>query len=251
MGWFRWLKRKKGIKLEFKCLECGHEFKQKVVKLFCDLNTFDQKQKGKAVKYSEYVIPERVICHKCQAVDRFELGPLTYRKLTVELLKIAAGMDRSDSRIQFIQLGLSDGRLMHPLEAIDWYAQQVTAQPKRVDRRVKYANTLRSMGHISEAEAQYHAALEIDPGEVEALINLAVIYGAHRDPKAAYDLLRRLVESASKSKHPNRKMFADCAQEVLEGKTKLSELKLMNPVVEISSVPRRSRSRKKGKPRSK
>jgi hypothetical protein len=117
------LKRKKGLKLGFKCLACGHEFRQTVEKLFCDLNTVERKRSGEPVKYSEFVVPERVICPKCKVVDQFDLAPQTYLEMTGHLLRISMGLQPADGPVRFIRMGLSDGTLIHPLEARDRYAQ--------------------------------------------------------------------------------------------------------------------------------
>jgi hypothetical protein len=229
-----WLKRTKGLKLGFKCLACGHVFQQRVEKLFCDLNTVERRQKGEPVKYSEFVVPERVICPKCNAVDQFDLAPKTYLELTGHLLRVSMGVQSPDGPVQFIRMGLADGTLIHPFEARDLYAQQVAERPGRVDLRVRYGNVLRSLGYTTEAEAQYSIALELDPGEIEAIINLAALAEARKERGTVYALMRQLIEHAPKSRHPQHAALVKLAQGILDGKWKTDVLKLEAPTLWVT-----------------
>jgi len=253
-------KRKKGLKLDFTCLACGREFNQTVETLLCDLTTVERKRRGEQTKYSEYVIPERIVCPRCHAVDQFELSGTTYLKLTGVLLRaMASGTPLDDGPIRFAHMVLQDGRELHPLEARDWYAQKVMDNPRRADLRVKYANVLRNLGHYEESEAQYRAALEIDPGEVEALVNLAFLHHERGETQAARALAQQLIEAAPRSKHPQRKEFAQSARLVLDGEVKPGEVEVTALAITASArAPRtgkpvrsaRGASRKKKKRRS-
>ena len=245
MNLFGGLKRKKGLKLGFKCLACGCEFQQTVEKLYCDLNTIDRREKGEPVKYSEFVVPERVICPKCKAVDQFDLAPKTYLELTGHLLRISMGVQPLDGPVQFMRMGLSDGTLIHPFEARDLYAQQVAERPGRVDLRVKYGNVLRSLGYKAEAEAQYSLALELDPGEIEAIINLAALAEAHKERGTVYALMRQLIEHAPKSRHPQHAAFVKLAQGILDGKWKTDVLRMEAPTLWVTPEMRLKGSAKK------
>jgi tetratricopeptide (TPR) repeat protein len=102
----------------------------------------------------------------------------------------------------------------------------VAEQPGRVDLRVKYGNVLRSLGYKAEAEAQYRRALEIEPGEIEALINLAALAEARRERDTVYALMRQLIEHAPRSQHPQRQAFVKLAQNILDGKWQPNVLRL-------------------------
>src|SRR5207245_2249066 len=74
--------------------------------------------------YSEFVIPQRITCPKCGAVDRYELSGMAYITLTAELLKKLVahelggpGAEPERGFLRFIRFGLADGREMHPYEA--------------------------------------------------------------------------------------------------------------------------------------
>ena len=244
MNVFGQSKRKKGLKLDFTCLACGREFNQTVETLLYDLNTMDRKQRGEQTKYSEYVIPERIVCPRCHAVDQFELSGSAYLKLTGELLRaIASGTPVDDSPIQFAHMVLQDGREIHPLEARDWYAQKVMDNPERADLRVKYANVLRNLGYYEESEAQYRAAVEIDPGEVEALVSLAFLHHKCGETQVARALAQQLIEAAPRSKHPQRREFAQGARLVLDGEIEPGEVE-----VTASTITSSTRAQRTGKP---
>ena len=153
---------------------------------------------------------------------------------------------------------LSDGTPMHPLDALDMYAEQVSGHPERVDLRVKYANTLRFLGYLEKASVQYRVVLEQDPTEVEALVNLAALHAGGGEKEAAYECLRRLIACAPKSRHPRRKEFARGARRVLDGEIELEDFRMESPVQPLATSARRpgstpqraSGQRKKRKRRS-
>jgi tetratricopeptide (TPR) repeat protein len=214
------------VRLDFKCLACDQTFKQTVKKIYCDMPTAKLRAEGKATPYSEFVIPERITCPHCRAVDQYELQGHIYGLLTGALLREQFGMANPGDALQIITMTVADGRVMHPLAARDWYARQVAKQPERVELRVRYGNVLRALGYWPEAEAEYRAALEADPEEIEALINLAALSSRAKRRTEGLDYLRRLVAAAPHSRHPQSKSFAEAAQDILEGRLKLKELQI-------------------------
>ena len=234
-------KRQRRMKLEFQCTACDHMFKRSVSRLFVDMNTFE-KNRGESGGRSEYVIPERIVCPKCQAVDQFEVAPSSRIKVQAEILRRIVIKPDPDDPIEVGRFALSDGTLMHPLDALDTYAAQVTRHPEHAGLRVKYANTLRFLGYLEEAEAQYQAVLEQDPTEIEALVNLAALHAGQGDKEAAYACLRRLVACAPKSRHPQRKEFARGARRVLDGEIELEDFRMESPVQPPTAPARRSGS---------
>ena len=257
-GKSKWRKRQRTVKLEFQCTACGHTFKRSVRKLFVDLHTFE-KNRGQPQGRSPYVIPERILCPRCQAIDQFELSSSSVIKIQATILGRIAVQPDADDPIKIARFALSDGTPMHPLDALDMYAAQVSNHPERTDLRVKYANILRSLGYLEEAEVQYRAALERNPAEIEALMNLAALQAGRGDEEAAYDYLRRMVACAPKSRHPQRKEFVRGAQLVLDGEIKLEDFKVESPeesgvtaARRPSPAPRRapSKHRKKKRRRS-
>jgi len=258
---FKRRKRRRTIRLDFHCTTCERRFKQRVGKVFIDLNTLEKKQAQPASQErSEFIIPERIVCPKCQAVDQFEFDTVTRILLQVTVLSGILTKPDPDDPIQPIRFTRSDGTPMHPLDGLKEYAEQVARQPDRTTVRVKYANTLRSLGYMEEAEAQYHAALERDPAAIEALFNLTAFHAKRGETQAAHDCLRRIIEYASQSRHPQRKEFARNARLVLDGMIKIEDFGVMNPRLHLAGPARpskssakgsRSRRRKKRKQRSK
>jgi tetratricopeptide (TPR) repeat protein len=229
---FKRRKRQRTIMLSFSCITCERPFKQRVGKVFIDLNTLEKKQaQSDSQERSEFIIPERIVCPKCQAVDQFEFDTVTRVLLQVTVLSGILTKPNPDDPIQLIRFTRSDGTPMHPLDGLEMYAEQVACQPDRTAVRVKYANTLRSLGYMEEAEAQYRAALERDPAAIEALFNLTALHVQRGETQAAYDCLRRVVECTPRSQHPQRKEFAQSARLVLDGKSQIEDFGVTPPTL--------------------
>jgi tetratricopeptide (TPR) repeat protein len=235
---FKRSKRQQRMKLELECTACGHTFKQNVNRLFVDLNAFE-KNRGEPGGRSEYIIPERIVCPRCRAVDQLEVAPLSCIEIQAKILKRIVIPPDPDDPIEVGRFALSDGTPMHPLDALDMYAEQVSGHPERADLRVKYANTLRFLGYLEKAEVQYRAVLEQDPTEIEALVNLAALHAGGGEKEAAYECLRRLVACAPKSRHPSRKEFARGARLVLDGEIELEDFRMESPVQPLTTSARR------------
>jgi len=254
----RWHRGPRTVKLGLHCTACGHSFKRKVRKLLVDLNTMER-NRGEPQGRSEYIIPERIVCPRCQAVDQFELASSSQVRIQMTILSRILVKPDPDDPVQAFRFALGDGTLMHPLDALEMYADQVARQPDHADLRVRYGNTLRALGYREEAEAQYHAALDREPTEIEALLNLAALHAAHRESQAAYDYLRRLIKCAPRSQHPQRDEFVEGAQLVLDGRIKLEEFDMTTPGRVLSAPvspprpvprqphPRRRKTRRKRK----
>ncbi|MCK4451551.1 MAG: hypothetical protein KAX26_13265, partial [Anaerolineae bacterium] len=187
-------------------------------------------------------IPERIVCPKCQAVDQFELASSSRIKIQTEILKRIVIKPAPDDPIKVLRLALSDGTPMHPLDGLDMYAERVSSHTERTDLRVKYANTLRSLGYVEEAEAQYLAALERDPTEIEALMNLAAFHAKRGEKQATYDYLHRVTACARQSRHPQRDEFGEIARLVLDGEMKLEDFRVEVPPRPLTRHARRPRS---------
>ncbi|MCL5962263.1 MAG: tetratricopeptide repeat protein, partial [Chloroflexi bacterium] len=171
--------KERGLRLRLRCTACGYEREHHVETVYYDLATQERREKGEPTPYSEFIIPQRITCPKCGAVDRYELSSMAYIALMTEMLKkIAAhevgrpGGEPEEGAVRFIRFGLSDGREMHPLAAREMYRQKVEAEPNRADLRVRYANVLRFLGYGEEAIEQYRVALRLEPSNLEAYLNL-------------------------------------------------------------------------------
>jgi tetratricopeptide (TPR) repeat protein len=246
---FEWLtKRRIGlypkIEAEFHCVVCKHRFKRNLRRLYIDLNTLDQRQQqSRSPRQSEFVVPERIVCPKCKAVDQFKLGASIYQHLTQTILIASNGIANPYSPIQCLRFTLPDGQSMHPLRALKLYARQVAEQPEDIALRLEYANTLRMLGYHEEAEAEYHAVLDREPIEPEASLNLAVLHGKRQEKEIAVKYLLQIIDTAEYSPHPNHDIIAEAAQMIADGEIKMDEIELTAPALfDINQAGERSSS---------
>ena len=214
-----------GMRLWLRCAACGYERPHDVGRVYCDLGTLERRRRGEQTPYDEYVITRRIICPKCDAVDRYELAGEAYLALTAEVLKLSLGGaeefgrtgDQADGPLTFIRFGLRDGREMHPYAARDLYRQQVMAEPTRADLRVSYANVLRFLNYREEAVAEYRAAVELDPANIEACLNLGTLAYEAGDREEAGRWFERTLALAPSSSLPleQRQNYVEFAREAL------------------------------------
>ena len=223
--------RSKMVKIGLRCLECHQIFTQHSRYLFYDLGTYERKQRGEQVPFSEFFIPACVICPHCGSEDRYDLSVWQYLRATLTLFWYKIFLPGPDSWFQVAYMGTQDGRIMHPFELRAWWAERVTRQPNKAEWRVRYANTLRSHGWAAEAEAQYRAALDLAPRQTEALINLAVLLVQRDEREAAMEYLRRL--ASLKSKTEKQRQQISIAQEVLNGSLSVDELEISSPMLPL------------------
>lgn len=223
--------RSKQIKIGLRCLECGKTFTQRAERLICDLGTVERKQRGEHLPFSEFFVPARVICPRCQAEDRYELSGWQYLRTTLAFLWMRWIPPGPDSWFQAVYLGTQDGRIMHPFELRAWYAERVVRNPQKAEWRLGYANTLRSQGWAAEAEEQYRAVLNLAPRQTEALINLAALLAQRGEKDEALEHLLRLV--AIKPRNEKQRDQVSIAQEVLDGTLPLDELEISNPMLPL------------------
>jgi hypothetical protein len=75
---------------------------EQIPKVCCDLGT--AKDKKKSAKYDSIIIPQRVVCQKCGAVDQYEIGAMGRMALIADLLMQAEPklqqFRREDQRVQ-------------------------------------------------------------------------------------------------------------------------------------------------------
>lgn len=213
-----------GLKLRMLCRSCGYEREHHVDTVYCDLRTVERRRKGEETPYGEFVIPQRITCPKCGAVDQYELSSMAYIALSAELLtKMVAhergelGSEPDEGPLKLIEFALADGREMHPYEARDMYRQEVGAEPNNGELRVRYANVLRFLGYREEAIEQYRAALDLEPANLEAYLNLGRLARAAGDLAEAHRMFERLITQAPSSRlsREDRRAYVETAAEEL------------------------------------
>jgi hypothetical protein len=91
-------RRGPGVRLWLRCTACGYERAHDVAKVYCDLGTLEQRQRGEETSYSEFVIPQRITCPKCSAVDQYALTTEAHLALAAEGLVQAAATRRRACR---------------------------------------------------------------------------------------------------------------------------------------------------------
>jgi len=216
--------KQEGLRLGLRCTACGYEREHHVETVYCDLATQERKEKGEPTPYSEFIIPQRITCPKCGAVDQYELSSMAYIALITEMMKKLAahkmgrpGAEPEEGALRFIRFGLSDGREMHPFAAREMYRQKVEAEPNRADLRVRYANVLRFLGYREEAIEHYRAALRLEPANLEAYLNLGRFAQAAGDRAEARLMFQSILMLAPSSGLPRktRESYVEAATEEL------------------------------------
>jgi tetratricopeptide (TPR) repeat protein len=190
------------FEINLKCQECDFVRPHAVDLIYFDMGTQERKARGEDVPYSEFIIPQRIVCPRCGAVDRYELGGEAHLAMTAELLKLVAagrstpGVGDGTEHLRLITFTVTDGRAMHPLEALDMYQRRVEAKPDDVETHLRYANVLRFLGRWDEARAQYAQVQILDPRNTKVYFALAQMAELRQDWASALamyeDYLSRL-----------------------------------------------------------
>lgn len=212
------------FEIRLKCRECGFVRPHAVDVVYCDLGTQERKARGEEVPYDEFVIPQRIVCPRCGAVDRYELTSEAYLAMTAELLKLVAIPGRSTSglgdgteHLRLVNFTVQSGQKMHPLEALEMYQRRVGAKPKDVGLCLRYANVLRFLGRWDEARAQYERIQTLDPRHTDVYFCLAQMAELQEDSESALAMFEEYlsrVPRRPKSKEA-REMW-DHAQDTVE-----------------------------------
>jgi tetratricopeptide (TPR) repeat protein len=201
------------LTLRLECTACGFERPHRIAKIYYDPSLREKKTLGERSPYSDFVIPQRIICPKCGAVDQYRLGANAMLALTAEVLRQVAlkksGEAQNEEGPLFIQrFALQDGRSMHPLEARDMYRRQIEAEPEHADLRLHYGNILRFLGYEQEALDQYAAAVERDPTNIEALYSAGTLLHETGDLVGSRRRLEQVLEVAQRNPNLARRHHA-------------------------------------------
>lgn len=244
---------KKALTTHFHCTACGHDFRREIRRIYVHLPAFDQEVKRKKTGRSPYVIPQHIACPKCGEVDHYELAPQTMTMLSMTMLagSIAGGKLAPRHPVQPIVFSLYDGTPMHPLDAVDHYRRKVESGPNDLIARMRYANTLRTLGWLDESEQQYQFILEADPEQLEVWLGLASLHVARKHPAAAKKALKELIKRAPRSSHPQREEYEAQTRAYLDGVWPLDDLTpeslLLHSPVASKPVRRAGSSRRRHK----
>lgn len=215
----------KTIQIHFKCNECGRIFQRNIHRLFVDITTFVRALKQKEIpNRSPYLIPHHVVCLQCGAINRNEITLESKTFLVMNILAFGITDPEEEHPIKAIEFSLHDGSLIHPLDALKWYAERLSKEPKNLSIRMRYANVLRTIGRLEEAETEYQIILKDDISRLEAWLNLAAIYVARNRNREARHYLEETVAHAPKSSHPDQEVIASYARGILKGEARIEDL---------------------------
>ena len=201
-----------GVLLSLRCKVCGREREHVLRTVYYD--TFTLENPKKRQKYDPLVIPERVVCPKCGAVDQYELGPMGHLLITAHMIagNVPEGIAtlREDQRMQLVSFTTRWG-LMHPKETIERYERELARRPNDVSLHIGLANTLRMLGYLDEAEVEYRRALDVDAQSAEAWEVLAQLAGERKDIPEAIRCWQQVLQLA-----PGAPLSRDGRQELIE-----------------------------------
>ena len=196
-------RREPGVHLELRCTACGRERDHVFPVVYYDLGT--SRNEKKSEKYDPLIIPQRVVCPKCGAVDQYELGG--FGRIAVMASLMAETAERSgelatelkglpqDQRIRFLEFTTRWGPT-HPLEAIERYQRELARRPKDASLLVGYGTVLRFLGRLEEAEELYRRALALDDDNLDAWESMAQLAGQRGDIPHATHCWRRVLDLA-------------------------------------------------------
>jgi tetratricopeptide (TPR) repeat protein len=222
------------LHLWLRCTNCRYEREHDVETVYYDAGTAERRRAGEPVPYSEYIVPQRIICPKCGAVDQYELAPEAHLTLAGELLKNTLPRSSAKtrnrrpakpSRVEALRFTIDGNREAHPYEARDIYRQRVALQPDDAALRVHYGNVLRVIRDDDEARHQFNVALALDPTNAEAIYNLGLLADLAGDRAAFRALMERTLAVAPHSRLPRQKLL-DC---MASARAALDELDGIDP----------------------
>lgn len=190
-----------GVRLGLKCKVCGRERSYVFPKVYYDLGT--ARDEAKRARYHPVIIPQRVVCSKCGAVDQYELSTLGELALTVSLLAKDArprpGPIPPQQQVRPIEFTTRWGA-MHPQEALARYEAEILRRPDDPDLHCGNGNVLQFLGYFEEAEAAFRRATALAPDDPEAWVCLAQLAGAQGDAAAAAARWEQVIAVASHSR---------------------------------------------------
>lgn len=210
-----------GVRLSLRCKACGREREHRFRTVYYDTLTLDNPKKRE--KYDPLVIPERVVCPKCGAIDQYELGAMGHIAITASMMAEVASegksMLREDQRVKLVTFTTRWGP-MHPREAVERYERELVRRPNDVSLRIGLGHTFRLLGQLDEAEAEFQHVLELDAQNLEAWEVLAQLAGEHKDIPEAIRCWQQVLQLAPGAPLPRAER-----QELIEQVTRnLAEL---------------------------
>jgi tetratricopeptide (TPR) repeat protein len=221
--------------VKYICQACGHTFLRQLRKLYFHAPTLIQMVEKETVEESAPVISDPIECGRCKAVNHAEIT--SYHLGLMRLNALMGGIlipSRPDDVIQVVTFSF-EGEIMHPLQAIRKYQNELAIKPEHIPHRFQYARALRMVGRWDEAETQYRWILDKDPQQVEAWYGLAMLAYARHQKRVARQALKELVNHAQQSQVPGRTALKAEACEILTGERPFESL--LVDLVQVEDPP--------------
>jgi tetratricopeptide (TPR) repeat protein len=221
--------------VKFVCQACGHTFTRQLRKIYFHAPTLIQMVEKETVEESAPIIPDPIECGRCKAVNHAEIT--SYHLGLMRLNALMGGIlipSRPDDVIQVVTFSF-EGEIMHPLQAIRKYQNELAIKPEHIPHRFQYARALRMVGRWDEAETQYRWILDKDPQQVEAWYGLAMLAYARHQKRVARQALKELVNHAQQSQVPGRTALKAEACEILTGERPFESL--LVDLVQVEDPP--------------
>jgi tetratricopeptide (TPR) repeat protein len=164
----------KPLTLTLMCKACRREREYTFERAYFDVGTL---QHPNETQDSPLIIPERVVCPKCGAVDQYDVGTMSQLAILAKIMPFGAGLPDPLPRLEVVDFTTERWGWMPPRQVLPRYESELAATPDDVSLRLGYANTLRKWGYRDRAIDQYEQALLADPTNGDALISIAQMTG--------------------------------------------------------------------------
>jgi hypothetical protein len=158
------------LTLTLKCRSCGRERQYTFERAYYDLGTIDHQNE---THDSPLIVPERVVCPKCSAVDEYDVGALSQFAILAKIMPFGAGLPDPLPRLEVVDFTTERWGWMPPRQVLPRYESELALTPDDVSLRLGYANALRKWGYRDRAIDQYEQVLMADPTSGDALISIA------------------------------------------------------------------------------
>jgi tetratricopeptide (TPR) repeat protein len=151
-------------------------------------------------------IKDKIRCKGCGRENDYSLPPKAQLLLMRELTHFTKRSEREgievfqESPFRFVRMGLSDGRRLQPREARQDYETRLARRPDDPDLLIGYANVLRVLGEVEDAETALRRALSVDPTAADAYATLGQFAEERGDLAAAEELYRQIVALGRKAR---------------------------------------------------
>jgi|GEM_PF-1890939 len=185
------------IMIDFICENCGHHFKRGVKHVFVHIPTLFDEIKKKPTKHSPFIIPYEMICPVCSAINQYKLDIDSSLRIKMAFTTLTImNKDFSEhNHYHYTIFGLLDGAERHPIDAINYYQEEVSKDPDDLKKRILLGNSYRMVGQFEEAEDQYEQVLDGDKSQLEAWFGLASVHISRNQRRLAKAALKNIIKN--------------------------------------------------------